>query len=55
MGSVLVTGGAGFLGAHLVRALARRGDRVVAYDAGLAGVPRSLADLEGKVAWWMAT
>lgn len=50
MGSVLVTGGAGFLGAHLVRALALRGDRVVAYDNGLTGTPRSLADLEGKVA-----
>jgi nucleoside-diphosphate-sugar epimerase len=30
--TVVVTGGAGFVGAHVVRALARRGDRVIAYD-----------------------
>lgn len=32
MRKVLVTGGAGFIGSHLVDALALRGDRVVAYD-----------------------
>ena len=47
--SILITGGAGFLGAHLARALARRGDRVVAYDNFLSGVPESLKDLHDNV------
>jgi UDP-glucose 4-epimerase len=47
--STLITGGAGFLGAHLARALARRGDRVVAYDNFLSGVPESLKDLRDTV------
>ena len=47
--SILITGGAGFLGAHLARALARRGDRVVAYDNFLSGVPESLNDLQENV------
>jgi UDP-glucose 4-epimerase len=47
--STLITGGAGFLGAHLARALARRGNRVVAYDNFLSGVPESLKDLRDTV------
>src|SRR5262245_61190749 len=30
--TVLVTGGAGFIGSHLVERLAQRGDRVAVYD-----------------------
>ena len=41
--SILITGGAGFLGSHLARALADRGDRVVAYDNFSAGLPQNLA------------
>ncbi len=32
-GNVLVTGGAGFVGSHLVSSLARSGSRVTVYDA----------------------
>ncbi|WP_344246884.1 NAD-dependent epimerase/dehydratase family protein [Actinocorallia libanotica] len=39
----MVTGGAGFIGAHLCRALAARGDRVTAYDDLTGGFPVSLA------------
>ena len=33
MAQVLVTGGCGFIGSHLVEALARSGDEVTVYDA----------------------
>lgn len=46
---VLVTGGGGFLGRAVVRALARRGDRVVAIDAAIGPRLRELAEREPAV------
>ncbi|MFF3561520.1 UDP-glucose 4-epimerase GalE [Streptomyces sp. NPDC002574] len=34
----LITGGTGFIGSHVVRAMTRAGERVVVYDDGSAGV-----------------
>ena len=45
---VVVTGGAGFLGSHLCRALLARGDEVVAVDNLITGRRENLADLFGK-------
>lgn len=39
---VLVTGGAGFIGHHVVRALVARGDRVDVIDANVHGNPRTV-------------
>jgi nucleoside-diphosphate-sugar epimerase len=44
---VLVTGGAGFLGANLCRSLAAQGAQVVALDGFLAGSGANPANLEG--------
>lgn len=43
---VLVTGGAGFIGAHLVAALAAAGDEVAVLDNLRRGVPEKLAPFE---------
>ncbi|MEA2973218.1 MAG: dTDP-glucose 4,6-dehydratase [Actinomycetota bacterium] len=45
---VVVTGGAGFLGSHLCRALMARGDEVVAIDNLLTGRRENLDDLFGQ-------
>jgi dTDP-glucose 4,6-dehydratase len=45
---VVVTGGAGFLGSHLCRALMARGDEVVAVDNLLTGRRENLAELFGR-------
>ena len=47
--SVLITGGAGFLGSHIARALVQRGDRVVIYDNFFTGLPQNLINLQDKV------
>jgi nucleoside-diphosphate-sugar epimerase len=41
----LVTGGAGFIGSTIARALVSRGDRVRVFDSFLTGRPGNLADL----------
>lgn len=46
MKCVIVTGGAGFIGAHLCRALLRRGDRVLCVDNFSSGTPGAVSDLE---------
>jgi len=47
MGSVVVTGGAGFVGSHLVDALLAEGERVVVVDNFLTGRRDNLAHLDG--------
>ena len=53
MPAVLVTGGAGYIGSHAVKALARRGERVIVYDDFSAGhreaVPLATAVVEGNI------
>ena len=46
-GSVVVTGGAGFLGSHLCRALLDRGDEVVAVDNLVTGSVDNIEELFG--------
>ncbi len=46
--TVVVTGGAGFLGSHLCEALLDRGDQVVCLDNFLTGNPGNVAHLMGR-------
>lgn len=47
--SVLVTGGAGFIGSHLVERLVESGCSVTVLDSGLTGDPGNLAAVTGRV------
>ena len=47
MARIVVTGGAGFLGSHLCRALLDRGDRVVAVDNLITGAVANIEELFG--------
>jgi len=48
LGRVVVTGGAGFLGSHLCRALLDRGDEVVCLDNLITGSIANIEDLFGR-------
>ena len=49
MAAYLVTGGAGFIGSHMVEELVRRGERVRVVDSLVTGKKRNLAAVESKI------
>jgi len=42
MGKILVTGGAGYIGSHIVKLLTENGEQVVVYDNLISGDPKNL-------------
>lgn len=48
---IVVTGGAGFIGSHLVEALLEAGERVRVVDNLVTGHRKNLAPLEGRFEW----
>jgi UDP-N-acetylglucosamine/UDP-N-acetyl-alpha-D-glucosaminouronate 4-epimerase len=47
----LVTGGGGFIGSHIVRALVKRGERVRVLENGFSGSKRRISDVLADVEW----
>ncbi len=47
----LVTGGGGFIGSHLVRALVQRGEQVRVVDNGFSGSRQRVADVLDDIEW----
>jgi len=47
----VVTGGGGFIGSHIARALVRHGQRVRIFDNGMTGGPQRLADVLADIEW----
>lgn len=46
---ILITGGNGFLGSQLARALAERGERVIVYDNLITGLPSIFRNFEDRI------
>ena len=47
----VVTGGGGFIGSHIARALVRQGQRVRIFDNGMTGGPQRLTDVLADIEW----